>query len=179
MNKVLVFTGSRGEWGYLRPILQELKERSLKFEIAITNMHVDPAFGSTENEIYSDGFSVDYRLPMSVSFASDYAWMHSLGLLSLHLPQVIEKSRPDIILLAGDRAETMIMASLLYYSNIPIAHIQAGELSGHKDGLARHAIGKLAHIHFASNRDAEIRLLRLGEQNFRIYNTGALSLMTF
>ena len=61
----------------------------------------------------------------------------------------------------------MAAAIVSAYSNIPFAHIQAGELSGQIDGQARHAIGKFAHLHFASNKDAEKRLLKLGEQKFR------------
>lgn len=173
MNKILIFTGSRGEWGYLRPLLDELEQRDVTFEIAATNMHVDPKYGATETEILADGFEVKYRVPMSISFKSQFQWGHSLGYLAGQVPNIIEQSKPDIILLAGDRAETAVIATICYYFNILICHIQAGELSGHKDGLARHAIGKFAHIHFASNRDAAQRLSRLGEEDFRIYQTGA------
>jgi GDP/UDP-N,N'-diacetylbacillosamine 2-epimerase (hydrolysing) len=171
--KVLVFTGSRGEWGYLRPVLKSFSEKGVILEIVASNMHVDPVYGNTYQEIINDGFNIHEKIPMSISYDSDYAWSWCLGLLASQIPAILERSKPDLILLAGDRAETMIFASLTYYTNIPIAHIQAGELSGHKDGMARHAIGKLAHIHFASNQDAYDRLIRLGEQPFRIYLTGA------
>jgi UDP-hydrolysing UDP-N-acetyl-D-glucosamine 2-epimerase len=110
---------------------------------------------------------------MNVAGQGESAWARSLGLLGIQLPNVFDEFCPDIILLAGDRAETFMAAVSAFYSNVIIAHIQAGELSGHKDGMARHALGKLAHLHFASNNDAADRLIRLGEEEFRIHTTGA------
>jgi UDP-hydrolysing UDP-N-acetyl-D-glucosamine 2-epimerase len=172
-KKILVFTGARGEWGYLRPVLKKFKDTDHEVRLAVTNMHVDPAFGMTENEIIADGFQPHYRIFMNVAGGAESAWARSLGLLGIQLPNVFDDFSPDIILLAGDRAETFMAAVSAFYSNVIIAHIQAGELSGHKDGMARHALGKLAHVHFASNKDAADRLIRLGEEEFRIHTTGA------
>ncbi|MDC3194286.1 UDP-N-acetylglucosamine 2-epimerase [Amylibacter sp.] len=172
-KKILVFTGSRGEWGYLRPVLKKFKDTNHDVRLAVTNMHVDPFFGMTENEIIAEGFQPRYRIFMNVAGGAESAWARSLGLLGIQLPNVFDDFCPDIILLAGDRAETFMAAVSAFYSNVIIAHIQAGELSGHKDGMARHALGKLAHVHFASNEDAVDRLIRLGEQEFRIHKTGA------
>ena len=173
MRKILVLTGSRGEWGYLRPVVAQLESQDVEVNIVATNMHVDPRYGSTSQEILRDGFKLSETVPMNVSYDGSYAWTSSLGVFGVHWPSVLERNDPDIVLLAGDRAETMIAASLAYYTKAIIAHIQAGDLSGHKDGLARHAIGKLSHIHFASNKDSAERLRRLGEQEFRIFNVGA------
>ena len=79
---------------------------------------------------------------MNVAGDAESAWARSLGLLGIQLPNVFDDFSPDIILLAGDRAETFMAAVSAFYSNVIIAHIQAGELSGHKDGMARHALGK-------------------------------------
>lgn len=168
-----MFTGSRGEWGYLRPVLDLFEAHNLTPYIVATNMHVDPAYGATYSEIEADGFKVNERLAMTLSFESQLRWCHDLGVLATHIPGCIERAAPDLILIAGDRAETMVIATIAYYTSIPICHIQAGEKSGHKDGAARHAIGKLAHVHFASNSDAVSRLHALGEEAFRIYNVGA------
>ncbi|MCQ4735692.1 UDP-N-acetylglucosamine 2-epimerase, partial [Anaerotruncus colihominis] len=81
--------------------------------------------------------------------------------------------KPDWILLAGDRGEQLIGAMVGGYTYTPVAHIQAGELSGNIDGMTRHAIGKYDHVHFASNADAAQRLLNLGEEPFRVHNVGA------
>jgi UDP-hydrolysing UDP-N-acetyl-D-glucosamine 2-epimerase len=172
-KKILIFTGSRGEWGYLLPIMQKLKNSNHEVGLIVTNMHVDPNYGMTEADIINDGFEPDFRIYMNIAGSSDTIWARSLGLLLVQLPDIFDRFRPDLLLLAGDRAETFTAATAAFYSNIAIAHIQAGELSGHKDGMARHALGKLAHVHFASNKDAADRLLRLGEEDCRIHITGA------
>ncbi len=85
----------------------------------------------------------------------------------------MERVKPDIVLLFGDRAETMTVCMTAAYMGLPIAHVQAGDKSGHIDDAARYAIAKLAHIHFASCEDSARRVRNLGEQEFRIFNTGA------
>ncbi len=172
-NRIGIFTGSRGEWGYLRPVMEQMKINKVDFKTIIANMHLLPEKGFTYREIEKDGFKIDEKIYMNISGPDEISWSKSLGLLLMQLPDIINKLDIDILLLAGDRAETFIAANAAYYSDIPIAHIQAGELSGHKDGMVRHAIGKLAHIHFASNEDASNRLKRFGEQEFRIHNVGA------
>jgi GDP/UDP-N,N'-diacetylbacillosamine 2-epimerase (hydrolysing) len=89
------------------------------------------------------------------------------------LADVVGHSKPDWIILAGDRGEQLMGALVGAFCYIPVAHIQAGELSGNIDGMTRHAIGKYAHLHFASNQDAANRLLSLGEEPFRVQNVGA------
>jgi len=99
--------------------------------------------------------------------------MKSLSLFGLSITDIIIQSNPDIILLAGDRGEQFMGAMAGAHMNIPVAHIQAGEVSGNVDGLTRHALARYAHIHFAANKDASDRLERTGEQVERIYNVGA------
>jgi GDP/UDP-N,N'-diacetylbacillosamine 2-epimerase (hydrolysing) len=103
----------------------------------------------------------------------------SLGLFLLSITDAIHNRRPDIILLAGDRGEQFMAAVAGAHMNVPVAHIQAGELSGNIDGLTRHAMARFVHIHFASNRDAEERLIRSGEQPFRVVVVGAPQLDDF
>ncbi len=172
-RKILVFTGSRGEWGYLRPVIEEIEKVDIEIAIVVSNMHVDERFGETKVEIQKDGFEIYDSIYMNLIAPSKVGWTKSLGILLFQIPDILNRFNPDIVLLAGDRAETFTFAVGSFYSNYCIAHIQAGELSGHKDGMARHALGKFAHIHIASNDDAADRLKRLGEPEFRIYNTGA------
>jgi UDP-hydrolysing UDP-N-acetyl-D-glucosamine 2-epimerase len=91
----------------------------------------------------------------------------------LELPTVLQRLKPDILLLAGDRGEQLVGAITGLHMGIPVAHIQAGELSGNVDGVVRHSITKLAHIHFAANQEFADRVKRLGEQEFRIFTAGA------
>lgn len=174
MKKILFLTGSRGEWGYIRPILREIEKRNdVEYVLVVTNMHLLPSYGNTYKEILDDGFQIDYKIRMSMDGYDYYTSTKSLGVLLQALPDIIEKERPDWIVLAGDRGEQLMGAIAGAYTYTPVAHIQAGEVSGNIDGMCRHAIGKFVHIHFASNDDAALRLKRLGEEEFRIFNVGA------
>jgi UDP-hydrolysing UDP-N-acetyl-D-glucosamine 2-epimerase len=97
----------------------------------------------------------------------------SLATLLLELPGALKRTRPDVVLLSGDRGEQLMGAIACSHLGIPVAHIQAGELSGNVDGIIRHSITKLAHIHFAANEQFADRVRKLGEQEFRIHNCGA------
>lgn len=173
-KKLLFVTGSRGEWGYIRPILKLIeKSDDFTYSICVTNMHLIPSFGESVNEIEKDGFKVDYRIHMSIDGYNHITQVKSLGLFLVSFADILASDRPDWIILAGDRGEQLMGAIAGGFSYLPVAHIQAGERSGNIDGMSRHAIGKFAHLHLASNEDAKERLLRLGEQAFRIHNIGA------
>lgn len=174
VKKIMVITGSRGEWGYIRPILRLIDRRDdVKAVLVVTNMHLLPAFGDSYKEIENDGFHIDYKVHMSLDGYSHVTQAKSLGIFLTSLPDIIENEKPDWILLAGDRGEQLMGAIAGAYTYTPVAHIQAGEVSGNIDNMTRHAIGKLTHLHFASNQDAADRLIRLGEERFRVHNVGA------
>lgn len=171
--KLLFLTGSRGEWGYIRPILNLCQEHKVNYSICATNMHLLPTFGSSVDEIRRDGFDVADEIYMALDGYNHYTMTKSMAIMQASFVDVLMRTKPDWLILAGDRGETLMGAIAGAYTYTPVAHIQAGELSGNIDGQARHAIGKFAHIHFASNNDAEQRLLRLGEEAFRVMNVGA------
>ena len=180
IRKILFITGSRGEYGYIRPILRLIEQDSeLRYQILATNMHLLPEFGDSINEFAKDGFDVEYKPLMTFGGFTPQSMVKSLSALGLSLVDILDHSKPDIILLAGDRGEQLMAAIAGSHMNIPVAHIQAGELSGNIDGLSRHAIARFSHIHFASNDDAENRLIKSGEQEFRVFNVGAPQLDEF
>jgi GDP/UDP-N,N'-diacetylbacillosamine 2-epimerase (hydrolysing) len=127
----------------------------------------------TVNEIKDDGFNVSDEIYMAMDGYNLTTMAKSLGVFLTSFVDTIKREKPTWLVLAGDRGEQMMGAIAGAYMYIPTAHIQAGELSGNIDGLARHAIGKFVHLHFASNQDAAERLRKLGEEEFRIHNTGA------
>ena len=174
MKKIMIVTGSRGEWGYIRPILKLIDKRDdVKAVLVVTNMHLLPAYGNSYKEIENDGFHIDYKVHMSLDGYSHVTQAKSLGIFLSSMPDIIENEKPDWLLLAGDRGEQLMGAIAGAYTYTPVAHIQAGEVSGNIDNMTRHAIGKLVHLHFASNQDAADRLIRLGEEAFRVHNVGA------
>lgn len=172
--RILFVTGSRGEWGYIRPILRLIeKDPELEYELCVTNMHLLPNFGLSEEEIKNDGFEIKHKVFMSLDSYNHISQVKSLGIFLTSMADILASNDYDFIMLAGDRGEQLMGAIAGAYTYIPVGHIQAGEVSGNIDGAARHAIGKLAHVHFASNVDAEERLIKLAEEKFRVFNTGA------
>lgn len=171
--KLLFFTGSRSEWGYLRPILEICKNKKINFRLCASNMLILDSYGEASKEIEKDGFKINEKIFMALDGHNHVTMAKSLGILMSSFTDTLFREKPDWLIVAGDRGETLISVVAAAYMNIPIAHIQAGELSGNIDGQARHAIGKFAHLHFASNLDAYKRLKKLGEQEFRIFNYGA------
>ncbi len=171
--KLLFFTGSRGEWGYLRPILDKCKKMKIKFHLCVTNMHLLDNYGYSLKEIEKDGFKINDKIYMALDGYNKHTVTKSMGVLMSSFVDTVNRINPDWIVIAGDRGETLIASIVAAYTDTPIAHIQAGELSGNIDGQARHAIGKFSNLHFASNQDAAMRLKKLGEEKFRIKLVGA------
>lgn len=171
--KLLFLNGSRGEWGYIRPVIRRCVARRIDYAICATNMTVLSGYGSLVDEIKRDGFTVSDELFMSLEGGNHFTMAKSLGIFLSSFIDTLYRVRPNWIVLAGDRGEQLVGAMAGAYTYIPVAHIQAGERSGNIDGVTRHAIAKFAHLHFAANADAAERLLRLGEEPFRIHQVGA------
>jgi GDP/UDP-N,N'-diacetylbacillosamine 2-epimerase (hydrolysing) len=171
--KLLFLTGSRSEWGYIRPILKLCEKRGIDYHICATNMLLLPAYGTLIDEIRRDGYTVSDELYMALEGHNHYTMSKSLGVFLSSFTDTLNRLRPTWVVLSGDRAEQLMGAVAAAYTYTPVAHIQAGERSGNIDGVSRHAIGKLVHLHFAANEDAATRLRNLGEEAFRIHNVGA------
>jgi len=171
--KVLFLSGSRSDWGYIKPVIDECKKKKIKNFLCITNMLLLDSFGSGVKNIIKDGYKIDEEIFMSLDGYNTYTTTKSMGVFIISFTDILKKYSPDWVVLAGDRYETLAASIVCAYTNTPIAHIQAGELSGNIDGTARHALGKFAHLHFAANEDAAKRLIRLGEEKFRVKVVGA------
>ena len=171
--KLLFLNGSRGEWGYIRPLLELARARGWDPRLCATNMLMLPAHGSLVEAIESEGFEVSSRIYMSLEGHTHHTMAKSLGVFLTSFVDTLLQERPDWLVLAGDRGEQLMGAIAAAYAYVPVAHIQAGERSGNIDGVTRHAIGKFVHLHFAANDDAAQRLHRLGEEEFRIHTVGA------
>ncbi|MFH1189210.1 MAG: UDP-N-acetylglucosamine 2-epimerase [Candidatus Omnitrophota bacterium] len=173
-RKIAVLASSRATYGYKQKIISLIQRSSkLELQLVVTGMHLLKEYGSSINEIERDGHVPVAKVEMMVGGDTPTAWAKSIGVEILSLAQVFGTLKPDILLLTGDRAEMLGAAVCAAYMNIPIAHIQAGDVSGHIDGSVRHAITKLSHIHFASCEDSAKRVERMGEESWRIFNVGA------
>jgi len=173
-RKIAVVSEARATYGYVKRLMQ-LIERSerLELQLIVTGMHLLKEYGLSLEEILRDGFRPAAQVDMYVGGDTPTAWAKSLGVEIQGLAQVFAMLKPDVVLVSGDRAEVLAATVTAAYMNIPVAHIQSGDLSGHIDGSARHAITKLAHIHFPACEDSAERVRKMGEEPSRIFNVGA------
>jgi len=175
MRKIVYFSGTRAEYGIMRSTLQQIEADSrFNLQVIATGMHVMEEFGRTIEIIKKDGFSVT-ELPVRFENDTDAARSLFMGNLIVKLTSALEKLQPDFLLLLGDRVETLAAAAAATYLSIPIAHVHGGDISCTKDNQARHAITKLAHLHFAASEQSAKRIRLLGEEKWRIFNTGSPS----
>ena len=170
--KLLFLTGTRAEWGYSQPVADLCRGRNIDYEVCATNMMMLPAYGTLIDELRRDGYNVGGELYMSLEGHTHATMAKSMSIFMSSFVDTIVREKPTWVVLAGDRGEQLMGSVAAAYCYVPIAHIQAGELSGNIDGVARHAIGKFAHIHFCANKDAADRLKKLGEEEFRIHQVG-------
>lgn len=173
-RRILVTLESRATYGYSKNVMLAMRDLpEIELQTLVTGMHLVPELGNSIDLIRQDGFVISATVPMHGGDASPGAWSRALGQAIAGYAETYERLQPDVILLSGDRIETFGCCIAAAYMRIPIAHIQAGDKSGHIDDSARHAIGKFAHIHLASCEESANRLRRMGEQEFRIFNVGA------
>lgn len=179
MKQVAVLTGTRAEYGLLRPIMDEIQASSkLELSVIVTGMHLSPRHGNTIEEIKNDGFDVDHRVQMLLDSDSLSALAQSTGIAMSGLAQKLEAIDPDCLLVLGDRSEAFAGAVSAAMMNIPVGHISGGSVRGGGmiDESIRHAITRFAHIHFVqTKKDAKV-LREVGEHPNRIYLTGAPAL---
>ena len=175
MNKKICFiTGSRAEYGLLKPIMEEIRKGEFELKLIVTGMHLSPQFGMTIDDIYRDGFKADIKVEMTPKTDSQEAMAESVGVGIIGLTKALGNIKPDLVLILGDRVEVLAGAIASSYSNIPVAHIHGGDSA--KAGLdenTRHAITKISHIHFPASKISAERILRMGEENWRIHVIGA------
>lgn len=171
--KLLFLTGSRSDWGYVRPIIKKCSDAGVDYSVCATNMVLLPQYGNLIDEILAEGFNISDEIYMSLEGHTHTSMAKSLGVFLSSFVDVLARAKPDWLILSGDRGEQLAAAVAAGYSYTATAHIQAGERSGNIDGVARHAISKFAHLHFAANQEAAERLERMGEENFRIKVVGA------
>lgn len=173
-RKVLVILESRATYGYSKNVMLAMNDfQDLELLTLVTGMHLMAEFGKSVDLIEKDGFPITATVPMNGEGDRCSSWAGALGTAIKDYAECFESLSPDLILLSGDRVETFGCCVAAAYMGIPIAHIQAGDKSGHIDDSARHAIGKFSHVHLASCEDSVQRLIRMGEQVFRIFNVGA------
>lgn len=172
---ICVLTGTRAEYGLLKPVMESIQAHPrLKLSLMVTGMHFVKEFGETFRQICKDGFEIDYKIKMHPKGDSGVDMSAAIGKGIQALAGGFANRRPDFLLLLGDRIEALAGAVAAAYMNIPVAHIHGGDTSrGGIDESARHAITKLANIHFPATRKSYQRIIKLGEKKEHVYCVGA------
>lgn len=174
---ICVLTATRAEYGLLKRLIVRLQEVSwFRVRVAVTGMHLAPEFGSTYREIEQDGIEIDCKIPILSEGDSPADISAAMGRALTEFGKYFEETKPDALLVLGDRYETMAVCIAAMNQRILIAHLHGGELTeGAVDDAIRHSITKMSYLHFTSTEDYRRRVIQLGEQPERVYNVGAMS----
>jgi len=149
-------------------------DQDLTLQLIVTGTHLSPAFGNTVTVIEDDGFPIDARVDLEIGDDSSSGIARSLGLAVSGIAEALEKLMPDIVVLLGDRYEILGAAQAAMLARIPIAHIHGGEITeGAMDDAIRHALTKLAHLHFVAAEDYRTRVVQLGAIPERVITAGS------
>lgn len=178
MKKVCVVTGTRAEYGLLKPVIEKIyKSDIMELQLVVTGMHLSDEFGLTYREIEEDGYPIYARIDMRLDSDTPVGITKSMGNALLGFADCYEADRPDIVVILGDRYEVFMAASAAMIARIPIAHIHGGEKTeGAVDEAIRHSITKMSHLHFTATEEYRRRVIQLGEQPETVHNVGALGI---
>lgn len=174
-RSILAVTGIRSDYDLMTPVYQAIQESpELDLQLLVTGAHLSPRFGFTVEGIEADGFPIAARIESLIDGDRGGSRVKGLAIQLQGMVQVLERIAPDLLLVLGDREEAMSTALAGAYMNIPIAHVSGGDRTiGHVDDQVRHAVTRLVHLHLATNSEAAERILKMGEQAFRIHTVGS------
>lgn len=174
MRKIAVITGTRAEYGIFKSVLKEVEaDPKLELSLIVIGIHLSPEFGYTIREIEEDGFRIEARIDVLHGEDTKASMAESIGRCLSKTAIALAKIKPNVLLVLGDRSEMLAGAVAATYMATPIAHIHGGDISGNVDEPVRHAITKLAHIHFAATKESAERIIKMGEEPWRVHVVGA------
>lgn len=176
IKKICVITGSRAEYGLLSNLIKSLKKNNnFNLKVIVTGTHLSKDHGFTYKEILSDKILISGKVDLKIGSTTHEDISEQMGNGLKGFSKLFMKSKPDLIIILGDRYEILICATVATLFNIPIAHIHGGEITeGAMDNAFRHAITKMSHIHFAATKRSKLRILQLGENKKLVLHVGSL-----
>ncbi|MFH1478596.1 MAG: UDP-N-acetylglucosamine 2-epimerase [Candidatus Omnitrophota bacterium] len=177
-RKICIFTGSRAEYGLLKPLMDEIKkDKELQLQLIVSGMHMSPEFNLTYKELEKDGFKINEKIEILLSSDTPIGLSKSMGLGLISLSEAYNRLKPDIIVIIGDRFEMLSAVIAAMVSRIPIAHLYGGEATfGAIDEAIRHSITKMSNLHFTAIKKYKKRIIQLGEAPKRVFNVGAIGI---
>lgn len=177
-RKIALFTGTRAEYGLLYWLMKDLQANDqFELQVIVSGMHLSPEFGETWREIEQDGFHIDAKVEMLLSSNTPVGVVKSMGIGTLGFADALDKLQPDMVVVLGDRFEALAFVQAALIMQIPIAHLHGGEITeGAYDDAIRHAISKMANLHFVAAESYRRRVIQMGESPDRVFNVGAIGL---
>jgi UDP-N-acetylglucosamine 2-epimerase (non-hydrolysing)/GDP/UDP-N,N'-diacetylbacillosamine 2-epimerase (hydrolysing) len=174
-RRVCVVTGGRADYGLLRWVMTEIDaDPTLALQVVVTGMHLSPEFGLSYREVEADGFVITARVEMLLSSDTPVGVGKSIGLGVIGFAEALAALRPDVLLVLGDRFEILAAVQAALVARIPVAHIAGGDTTeGAFDESIRHAITKMAHLHFVTNEMSARRVRQLGENPAHVFTVGS------
>ena len=172
---IAVFTGNRAEYGLQYPILKAIDAHpDLDYRLIASGAHLDPYFGNTLAEIKADGFTVHAEVKIDMEADNLDATTQAIGSGVMSMGKALATIRPDLLVVYADRFEGFAAVIAGTQMNVPTAHIEGGDLTegGALDDSVRHAMTKLAHLHFTTNQQATNRIVAMGEEPWRVHTVG-------
>ncbi|MFC1514691.1 UDP-N-acetylglucosamine 2-epimerase [Candidatus Omnitrophota bacterium] len=170
---IACMTATRADYPRVKSVLAEIAARPhLELKLIVTGIHLLKEFGYTVRQIERDGFTIASRVKMYSGDDSPYGMAQAAARCSAGMAKALKRIDPDILLITVDRVETLATAQTAALMNIPIAHIQGGEVTGTIDESIRHAVTKLSHIHFPATARAAERIVKLGEDPAHVHAVG-------
>jgi GDP/UDP-N,N'-diacetylbacillosamine 2-epimerase (hydrolysing) len=176
-KKVCIVTGTRAEYGLLKPLILQLQQvKNIDLCIVATGTHLSLDFGETYREIEADGFYINAKIKIPLDCDSHGGMVRSTGSAMIAFADYFEKHPPNLLVVLGDRFEILAVTTAAAMLCIPIAHISGGDTSeGAVDEFIRHSITKMSHLHFPTNELSRKRILQMGENPESVFNVGALN----
>lgn len=176
-RKIGLVVTARPSYARIKTALQAIKKhKDLELQLIVTASALLDRYGSIINYIEQDGFEIAARVFIVLEGENLLTSAKSTGLGIMELATSFDNLRPDVVVTVADRYETMATAVAASYMNIPLVHVQGGEVTGSVDEKVRHAVSKLANLHFASTQAAADRLIRMGEDPKSVFVTGCPSI---
>ncbi len=176
-RKICVVITARPSYSRVKTVLQAIKNHeALELQLVIAGSALLDRYGNAVNFIEKDGFTIDEKVFMVLEGENKTAMAKTTGLGVMELANVFYNMEPDAVLTIADRYETIATSIAAAYQNIPLIHLQGGEVTGNIDEKVRHANTKLADIHFVTSEDAKERVIKLGEDPEYVFNTGCPSI---
>ena len=172
-KRICIVTANRAEYSRVKTVLEAIsKNQKLEYILIVIGSHLLRKYGNTYREIERDGFTIHERIYNTIEGENPVTMAKSAGFAIIELATLLDSYKPDFVVALTDRYETLSAAVTAAFLNIPVAHIQGGEVTGTIDESIRHAVTKFAHVHFAASEASRQRIIKLGETPEFVFNVG-------